>query len=273
MSLINYVNGKFTDYKHSTIPATDLSVTRGLAVFEVLRTYNGKTNHLPLHLQRLKKSVKITRMKLPKTKKEITSIIKKTIQKNYKGKELTLQIIVTGGKSKNKLLPTGKYGLIILAGKVQEFKTTVKLQTTPEQRTLPEAKITNYVPAIIAIQKARKQGFDDILYTSQKNALESSTSNIFIIKKNQLLTPKNSVLPGITRKIILEKIKLNLRKIERTVKIKEVYNADEAFITSSTRQLTPVLKVDSHVIGNGKPGPKTKEIKEKLNEYLNRINK
>ncbi len=271
--LINYVNGKFTDYKHSTIPATDLSVTRGLAVFEVLRTYNGKANHLPLHLQRLERSVKITRMKLPKTKKEITKIIKKLVRKNYGGKELTLQIIITGGKSKNKLLPAGKYGLVILTGKIQKFKTTVKLQTTPEQRSLPEAKITNYVPAIIAIQKARKQGFDDILYTNQKNILEASTSNIFIIKNKQLITPKTSILPGITRKIILEKIKTKLKKTERTVKIREAYHADEAFITSSTRQLTPVTQIDSHVIGNGKPGSKTREIKEKVNEYLNKINK
>ena len=273
MSLTNYVNGKFADYKHSTIPATDLSVTRGLAVFEVLKTYNGKTSHLPLHLQRLEKSVKITRMKLPKTKKQITGIIQKLVKKNYKGKELTLQIIITGGKSKNKLLPTGKYGLIILTGTTRKFKTTVKLKTTPEQRTLPEAKITNYVPAIIAIQKARKQGFDDILYTDKKNILEASTSNIFIIKKNQLITPKTGVLAGITRKIIMEKIKTNLKKIERKVKIKEAYNADEAFITSSTRQLTPVTQIDSHIIGNGKPGPLSNEIKQKIDEYLNQINK
>ena len=272
-NLVNYVNGKFADYKHSTIPAADLSVTRGLAVFEVIRTYNGKTNHLPLHLKRLEKSLKIVGMKLPKTKKEVTQIIKKLVQKNYRGTELTFQIIVTGGKSKNKLLPKGRYGLVVLtSGVARKFKSAVKLKTIHAKRMLPEAKITNYVPAIIAIQKARKEGFDDILYTNRKNVLESSTSNIFIIKGNQLITPKSGVLEGITRKIILEKVKLNLEKIERIVKIDEVYNADEVFITSSTRQLTPVVKVDSHVISGGKPGLKTKEIKKKLNEYLNRIN-
>lgn len=274
MSFTNYANGKYVGKKQTVIPCTDLSVMRGLGVFEVLRTYNGKANHLPLHLKRLEKSLKITGMKLPTNKEKITKIIRKLIKKNYKGKELTIQIIITGGETKNKMLTIGKHRLIILIERLKTLKTNgIKLQTTAEQRTHPEAKITNYVPAIIALKKAKKHGYDDILYADEnKNALECSTSNIFIVKNKRIITPKTSVLPGITRKIILTKIKTKLKKIEKNVKIREVYNADEVFITSSTRQLTPVIKVDSHKIGNGKPGRLSTEIKEKINNYLQKIN-
>lgn len=274
MGFTNYVNGKYAGEKETVIPCTDLSVIRGLGVFEMLRTYNGNARHIGFHLKRLENSLKITGMKLPKTKTEIKKITEKLIKKNYKGKELTIQIIVTGGESKNKLLPMGKHRLIIMIGKVKTLKKPgLKLQTTKEHRIHPEAKITNYVPAVIALQKAKKEGFDDILYVNGKNnILESSTSNIFIIKNNVLITPKNNILLGITRMLILKKIKIGMKKMEKNLSIKEVYNADEAFITSSVRQLTPVIKVDSHGIGNGKPGRITMKIKEKINNYLNEIN-
>jgi len=133
---------------------------------------------------------------------------------------------------------------------------------------MPEYKTIHYISAV-AYQKARKAaGALEVLYVSKGNVLECATSNFGIIKNGTVIMPKDGILHGVTRTVTLELARAaNYPVEERAVSLDELLAADEAFITSSFKDIVPVVRIDNATIANGKPGPITQDLMARFAAY------
>lgn len=267
-----YINGKILPEEKACIGISDLGLLRGYGVFDFLRTYNGKPFLLREHLNRLENSAKLIGLKAPLSKIEVSKIINKLLRKN-KLSEATIKIIITGGISKDGLtydinLPT----VIIITKKIHEYQPEIyekgiKLITHDFQRNNSGAKTTDYITMLKLQNQRKKQNAFEALYTNKGLILEGATSNIFLFKKNTLITPKNNVLAGITRKVVLKLAAKKFKVEERNIKISEIKKATEAFITSTTREVLPVVKIDNIKIGSGRVDKNTQWLMETFKSY------
>lgn len=262
-----YLNGKIVLEDKAHVSISDLGILRGYGVFDFLRTYNGRPFYLREHMDRLENSAKLVGLKVPLTKLRVGEIISELLRKN-KLREATVKIIVTGGCSADGLVCDLNHQTVIILVKeihdcpVELYKKGIKLITFEHQRNNSSAKTIDYITMLKLQNKRQKEKAFEILYVNNGVVLEGATSNFFIFKGNKLITTKNNILAGITRKIIL-KLAIKHFKVEvRDLKINEIKNATEAFITSTTREVLPVVRIDNIKIGNGKVGKNTQLLME-----------
>lgn len=261
--MLHYLNNRWVKKNELKISAFDLGLTRGLAVFEFLRTYNKKPFFLDEHLNRFFNSLKTVQIKPVKTKKQIKQIINEGIEKNN-FLQLNIKIIQTAGESDDGLLPKGKGNLIIIFTPLKPYpkkyyQKGVNLITYNYHRSFPSVKTTDYLVGVLALKKARKKGAFEVLYSDGEKIYEGVTSNFFAVFKNALITPKEGILFGVTRNIVIKLAKdLNIKVIERDVFLNEIKNFDEAFITATNKEIMPVVGINGFKIGRGKVGKITK---------------
>lgn len=257
-----------------SIRPDDLGVLRGYGVFDVLKTVNGKIFLFDKHFERLSSSAKHLGIKLPIGKNEIENIIKKLIARN-KIKTASIRIVLTGGRSNDAMHFNSKtptfYILVSefkpLAGTL--YKKGIKLGLVGHQRDIGEIKTTNYIVAVKNINKRqKKEKFFEILYISNGAILEAATSNFFAFIGNTLVTPKDGILKGITRNIVIELTKKEFVVKERELKLDELKAASEAFIAATNKDIVPVVKIDDFKIGDGKPGKNTKRLMQIFAEFV-----
>lgn len=265
---IYYVDGEFMPAEAAVIPVDDLALMRGYGVFDYLRTYAGKPLHLQEHVARLVCSAAKIGIEQPWEAAEIIHIVEETLARNdlAEGEDANVRILITGGSSSDFITPEGRPRLLVLvtplAPKPAEWYTEgVKIITFPSSRTIPGAKSIDYIPATMALGKAKRAGAIEALYVeADGRALECTTSNIFAVKRGVVITPGEEILAGITRKTVL-----TLAEAHHPVKIRDLYldellAADEVFVTGSGKNLVPVIQIDDAVIGDGKPGPVTRGL-------------
>jgi branched-chain amino acid aminotransferase len=177
--------------------------------------------------------------------------------------------------SEDGILPSGKPTLLVLITPLPErdterFAKGYKLITTHFQRVSPEAKTTSYVSAVRALKEAARQGAEDALFVNEQGqVMEATRSNFFIFKGDTLITPRDEVLIGITRNVVLQLARGHFNVEERPILFEELAQADEAFVTASSKEIVPVVQIDGLVIGNGKPGPRTTELEQRFIEMVN----
>ena len=134
---------------------------------------------------------------------------------------------------------------------------------------MPEIKTVDYITAVILQKKRAAEGAIEILYTNGSRVLECATSNVFIVKDGAVRTPDADMLHGITRKVALELARESYPVEERAVSVDELFDADEAFITSSFKDIVPIISIDERTIGNGMPGRVTRNLMERFAKYAN----
>ena len=274
-----YLNGKILEMKQAKIPVLDHGFLYGDSVYETLRTYNGYPLQLKDHIDRLFRSAKSIHLPPPKNKKQFKAIILKTIQayfKKFKKEDVYIRIIISRGFGDIgfdlHLCPSPN--LIIIMKKVsvipqKHYQNGVHLILVPRIRNNPKAldpniKSGNYLNNLLAYLEAkRKGGFDAIMLNAQGHLTEGTRSNLFLVHKNKLYTPhlKSGLLKGLTRSLIFETCKKHkIPLIEKTLKPKDLFLAQEAFTCSSLQAILPVVRVSRKKIGKGKPGPLTKKL-------------
>ncbi|MDX8430676.1 MAG: aminotransferase class IV [Candidatus Algichlamydia australiensis] len=252
--MICYVNGLYTD--DPKISGFDLGVLRGLGIFDYFITYDRTPFHFSDHFLRLKKNAEKVRIKLPHTEKEVRAIVDELMQQNPNG-ELAFRMVLTAGSKRES-------HFMILVTEIDRpdptyYQTGVKLQTAIIPRVYPDIKSLFYMPAILALNEAQTMGFFEVLgKTEAGQILEASTANFFAYLDGKLLTPAQGVLPGITRKIIK-----NLSPVcEKALHIEDIPRFEEAFLSSTNKEILPVVQIDNQIIGDGRPGPRTKQLHE-----------
>ena len=270
-----YVDGHWVHPQDAVISIKDMAVLRGYSAFEALRTYDRRPFHLDEHLKRLYRSAELIELAIPWPSSLIADVIAEAIARNSY-KHAALRLLVTGGASEDGITSTGQPTLVVMITPLgerdmQRFARGIKLMTTRLQREAPEAKTTNYMAAVRALKEAAKQGAADALYLNKSgHLLEATRSNFFIFRGDTLVTPHEGVLYGITRNVVLKLARGRFTIEERPVLLDELPLIEEAFISSSSKEITPVVQIDDLVIGSGKPGPRTYELEQRFIEMIER---
>lgn len=252
-----YVNGKYAEEAHLSVK--DLGVARGYGVFEYLRTYGGCPFCLWEHLERLEGSVRGSGLDMPMSQEEIAGVILEMIGKGDEGVKIT----VTAGMSEHSFLGEGNENLIVEVAPFEPlprrlYERGVKLATFKYARPFPEVKSLGYMPGAVAMARSPYEDAFEMLYVDESGRiLEAMRSNFFAISERELITPKDGVLEGITRKLILEMAKGHFDVVCRDVYLEELSTFDEIFITSSIKEILPVVKIDNQQVGNGQVGINT----------------
>lgn len=269
-----WVNGKVLPASKPVLLINDIGFLRGYGVFDFMRTYNGKIFRFPEHYKRFVNSAKLLDLKVNLKEKELEALIYKLIKKNDL-KEASIRLVLSGGPAKEGINFDQKsqtFAVLIeelYTLPVKLFQTGAKLITFDYQRLIPEAKNLNYIWAVKLQKDKKKQGAVEILYTNRSEILECSTSNFFLVKKGKIITTETGILAGITRRVVLEMAQgLNLKVEIRPIKVTELKDADEAFITATNKNILPIIKVDNIKIGNGLPGPITKTLMTEFDRII-----
>ncbi len=259
-----FADGKIIPTASAKIHPMDLSVIRGYGIFDFFRTVNYVPLFLEQYLDRFIASAEKTYIPLEYSRAELRQIIQELIEKNDL-KEGGLRMVLTGGISENHFSPA-KGVLFIFAESLifpskEKYESGIKLLSLEYVRSIAEIKTTNYAYPVWHSVQWKSAGAEDVIYHQKGEISESSRSNIFIVKDGIVSTPEKHVLKGITRKQVMDLVG---DVSVRSVSFQELLEADEAFITSTTKVLLPVTSIDNQVIGNGKPGQKSLEILEKF---------
>lgn len=270
---IYYIDGKFVSADEAVIPVNDLAILRGYGIFDFLRTYKGRPLFLEEHIERLERSAKKIGLDLLWSKTQLIDIVNQTLNKNSY-RESNIRVVVTGGTSPDYITPQGKPRLLVLVTELPEqpqwwYTNGVKVITIYSKRNIPGAKSIDYIPATIALQKARSKNAIEAVYVDRDGyVLEGTTSNLFIFRGDTLITPGKAVLSGITRKVVLMITAETFNTEIRDIAVDELLTADEVFITGTNKEIVPVVKVDDTTIADGKPGHRTRSLREKFAAYI-----
>jgi branched-chain amino acid aminotransferase len=275
-----WMDGKLIPWEEANVHILTHSLHYGLGVFEGIRCYlchDGKSAVFRLreHVDRLFDSAQIGDIKIPYSKREISEACKETLQVNQM-KEGYLRPIVFIGEGVMGVYPgdnpirvsiiTWSWGAYLGEGALEKgIRVKVSSYTRHHVNVMmTKAKICgNYVNSVLAKREAIKMRYDEALMLDTEGYVsEASGENIFMVKNGVLkTTPLTSILSGITRDSVIQIAKAkNIPLSEERFTRDELYTAHEAFFTGTAAELTPIREVDDRIIGNGKPGPMTKEL-------------
>ena len=275
-----WMDGKLIPWEEANVHILTHSLHYGLAVFEGIRCYlctDGKSAVFRLreHVDRLFDSAQIGDIKIPYSKKDIAEACKEMLRANQL-KEGYIRPIVFIGEGVMGVYPGDnpiRVGIITwswgayLGDEALEKGIRVKVSSYNRHHVnvmMTKAKICgNYVNSVLAKREVMRMGYDEALMLDTEGYVsEASGENIFMVKNGILkTTPLTSILPGITRDSVIQIAKAKkITTLEERFTRDELYTAQEAFFTGTAAELTPIREVDDRIIGDGKPGPVTREL-------------
>jgi branched-chain amino acid aminotransferase len=281
MPLQVYVNGKLHDKENAKVSVYDHGLLYGDGVFEGMRSYGGKVFRLQQHLERLWNSAKAIWLEIPITRAELAKAVNDTVKANQI-QDGYIRLVVTRGAGALGLDPrkTSQPQVIVIADHIELYppelyEKGLEIVTASTVRNHPAAldpriKSLNYLNNILAKIEAIQAGCIEALMLNHKGEVAECTGdNVFLVARGELLTPPNEagILEGITREAVIELARKAGHPVRETAITRyDVYIADECFLTGSAAEVIPVVKVDSRVIGNGQPGPITRELTLRFRE-------
>lgn len=275
-----YLNGKFVEKSQAVVSVFDHGFLYGDGAFEGIRSYNSLVFRLDEHIDRLYETLHTLMIDPKMTKKQLSKAIVDTLKAN-KLTDAYIRVIVSRGEGDLGLDPNkcfDKPSVIIITDKItlypkELYNKGMEIITVPTIRNHPDAlnpqlKSLNYLNNILAKIEAVKSGYNEAIMMDQHGYVAECTGdNIFLIKKGKLLTPIQGNLRGITRQAVFDiASKMKIETKECFLTRHEVYTADECFLTGTAAEIIPVVKVDSRVIGTGKPGPLTAKLLKKFHD-------
>jgi branched-chain amino acid aminotransferase len=265
-----WINGDFVESSQASLGVEDLAVQRGYGVFDFFRCKGGVPFLLTSYLERFYNSADCLNLKVPMDRSVLKNIIAQFIQKNQLKNE-GVKMILTGGYALDRYTPQ-KPNLIISSHQItppgpDKYKRGFRVMSYSYQRELPSCKSINYLQGIKLIPTLAEKRYDDVLYHSDGSITEFPRSNVFIVDaQNRLATPAKDMLHGITRKLILHLAKDQYSPQERDISLSELKDANEVFLTSTTKRIMPICEVDGIPIGTGRPGPISRHLASVLDD-------
>lgn len=252
-NILSYINDAFVNPKEAVISVADLAVQRGYGIFDFFKIINNKPIFLEDHLDRFYQSAAFMQLEVGKTRSEIKQILLQLIQQNNIP-DSGIKITLTGGNSANGY-SIATPNLIITQQPLQlskEFNANgINLVSYQHQRQIPSAKTIDYIMAIWLQQYIQQHHADDVVYHQNGIVTETPRANIFVVTKEQkIITPKDDVLKGVTRKHILSIAAEKFLVKEADISLSDMKDAQEVFLTSTSKQVMPVNSIDGIPIGN-----------------------
>ena len=273
-----YVNGRISPAEEAAIPVYDHGFLYGEGVYETLRTYNRVPFLFDRHVRRLRASAGHLQLAVPFSDDDLAAWIDDTMAAAGPMREAYIRVLLTRGVGEltYDVQSTPVPSLVIIVKPLEEPPSRVltdgiKVALVPILRNHPGSvnpviKSNNLLNNALAMQEANRRGADEGLMCNYRGELsECSQANFFIVRNGAALTPRNEagLLEGLTRNFLFEvgdEIGVEVRY--ETLYPADLQTADEAFITSTTRELSPVTRIDDTAVGAGKPGPVTKTLHE-----------
>jgi len=253
------LNNQIINQADAKVSISDLGILRGWGVFDFGYAQKTKVFYGSEHLERLKKSAETVGLNLPYSQAEILSQTEELLEKNKMEKSL-VRWVLTGGISDDGLKPT--FAILneeFVAPPEKYYKEGIEIKTVNVKREIPTTKTLNYQIRFAHLAQMKKADVFELLYVVDGKVYECTTANIFMIKDGVLCTPKDEILNGITRGIIIKLAKeSNVKVEEREISFDELLSADEVFISNTTKKILPVRKIDN------KKFPVVGEVTKKL---------
>jgi branched-chain amino acid aminotransferase len=274
-----YISGKLVDKNQATVSVYDHGFLYGDGVFEGIRVYSGKVFLLAEHLDRLYESARAIRLEIPMSKGDLAAAVNSTVAANNLA-DGYVRLVISRGAGYLGLDPrkTANPQVIIIADTItlyppETYEQGLKLITASTLRNHPQAlsariKSLNYLNNILAKIEGIDGGCVEALMLNHKGEVAECTGdNIFIVQKGTLKTPPvdAGILEGITRNAVIRlarEAKVNVA--ETTLLRHDIYIADECFLTGTAAEVVPVTSLDGRPIGDGKPGPITRDLLERF---------
>ena len=282
MAQIVYLNGSLIPRSEAKISPFDFGFLYGYALFESMRSYSGRVFRLNRHLVRLSRSAEVLGLQLPDV--DFEKAVYDTIEANsLTDARIRLTVSLGEGEAAPDPLTCKDPTVFITANAYTSLPDAVYKKgfaaIVPQIRRnstspLPQVKSTNFLDMILARAQAKDSGADEALLLNEKGYIaEGSTSNVFIVSADRLITPavETGILPGVTREVVLElALLLGIEAEERSVEPEELYQSDEAFVSNSVIGIMPLVEVDGKRIGAGTVGPVASKL---ISEYKTLLKK
>jgi branched-chain amino acid aminotransferase len=270
MPFHQYFNGDIIDIDSPVFKTNDLGLLRGYGLFDYFRTYNGVPFRWDDYWQRFENSARLLKLELPISKGDTEKALA-DLHSLSGEQEVAFRFVLTGGYAPdsvhvvqpNFLIRTEPLPQDNPAGRLKG----IKVLPYEYVRDLPEVKTTNYVHMVLMADELKRQQAADLLFHKDGEVSELTRSNVFIFQGDKLITSDRNILNGITRRVVMELAKPHFDIEVRSVSYKEVITADEAFTTSTTKWVMPVVQIGDVPVGNGLAGKRTlflQELFEKL---------
>ena len=274
-----YINGEFKKEDEAKVSIFDRGLLFSDSVYEVTSVINSKLIDFKYHVERLDRSMNELKFKTLIDHDEILAFHRKLIELNNLKEGMIYTQVTRGVVDRSFDMPKQAIKPTVLAftqeKKILESdsaKNGIKVMTLEDMRwKRNDIKTTQLLYASMAKSEATAKGFDDAWMLRQGYVTEGSSNNAWIIRSKNIMTRQsdNLILSGITRAVVLECAKkLNYEVITKNFTKVDAESADEAFMTSATGLITPVVKINSSQIGDGKPGNFTKSLRA---EYIKRV--
>lgn len=273
MSRIVYVNGEFVAEENAMISVFDRGFLFADAVYEVSSVLEGKLIDNEAHIKRLHRSLGELNMAAPVSDDEIVRVQKELIERNNLNEGMIYQQVTRGAADRDFPFPSGaKPGLVMFSQAknivdAPQAKAGIKVISIPDIRwKRRDIKTVGLLAQVLAKQAAVEAGVSDAWMVEDGYVTEGSSNNAFIVDANGTLITRHlgsEILPGITRASVLEMVASeNMVLEERPFTLDEAKNATEAFITSASTFVWPVIEIDGTPVGGGKPGPLAPRLRE-----------
>ena len=275
---ICYINGAYRNTLNSVISIEDRGFNFADSVYEVIGFKRYKLLNIKKHIKRLKNSIKQLQINQPFTNYRSLELISKQLMRMNNLNEGFIYLQVTRGTAKRNHLFSKKMNpniVITIFSRVnlKSLKKGVKVCLVDDLRWLRcDIKSTSLLPNVIEKQRGADRGFFEVWQVRQNIITEGTTSNAFIVnEKNKIIThPKNNlILGGVTRDCVIQIAKNNdYDVLEKGFDIEELKKSKEAFLTSTTLGIIPVIQVDDIVINEKKIGEVSQKLEVKFNDFL-----
>lgn len=272
------LNGEFKQKNEVSIDFEDRGYQFGDGVYEVIRVYNGTFFAMKEHMERFVRSANEIKIALPLSEEELSVKLNELLLKNQVQDGAVYMQITRGVTGRKHLFPGKDVKPQIVAypipcsKPVSEQEKGIKLHLMEDVRWLRcDIKSLNLLGNVLAKQEAFEKGAYEALLHRSEHITEGSSSNFYGIRDGVVYThpANNLILNGITRMKVVELCEKNgLKLIEEMIKVEDLVNLDEAFITSTTSEVIPVIEVDSTKVGKGVPGPITRELQRLFEDMI-----
>ena len=276
------INGAITAPEAAKIPVLDHGLLFGDSVYETLRTYQGKPFLFSRHFARLEHSAAGIDLKLPWSHSKTLEEIRRTLPGS--GEESRIRLIVTRGAGELSLdIETCAdpnviiivVPLVVPPARVYEDGVDVILSSLHRGGRIADIKTGSLIQQVLAYREAQsKRAFEAILLTPDGKLSDGITSNIYMIRDGKLLTPSHDagIVEGITRAIVLDLAReAGMNVVEGFFDAGSIAKADEMFLTSSTREVVPIVHVDGKPVADGRPGPVTRQLLERYRKAIQHL--
>lgn len=254
-----FLNGKIVPLEEAKVSVLDIGLLRGYGIYDGIPAFAGKPFHFVDHWNRFLSGAHALNLNVPITEERAEKVVIELLEKNGMQDRANVRFILTGGQVISGIeyaFETPTFYIITERWEKlpdELYKDGGKLITYRYRRDLPEYKTTNYIRAVNLQEFKKTEKAVEILFVYDGDVFECATSNVFIVKDKTLITPEEGILKGITRKVVLEIGAQKYKVEERPIEEVELKTADEVFITSSFKDIVPIVKIDDFSVGNGLP--------------------